>query len=74
MYPHVGPYTPYFGFGYEGIWNVLTMWPPMSNPLTNPTTSPKLVSGIAQIDIVTNHGEPLDEDENYLKRKHNPKM
>ncbi len=46
----------------------------MSDPLTNPTTSPKLVSGIAQVDIVTNHEEPLDEDENYLKRKHNPKM
>ncbi len=44
---HVGPYTPYFGSGYEGKRNVPTMWPPMSNPLVNPTTSPKLVSRIA---------------------------
>ncbi len=35
MYPHVGPYTPYFGFGYGGIKGVPTMWPPMSNPLAN---------------------------------------
>ncbi len=41
MYPYVGPYTPYFGFGYGGIAGVPTMWPPMSNPLTNPTSSPK---------------------------------
>jgi hypothetical protein len=25
MYPHVGPYTPYFGFGYEGIRRAPTM-------------------------------------------------
>jgi hypothetical protein len=25
MYPHVGPYTPYFGFGYKGIRGVPTM-------------------------------------------------
>jgi len=25
MYPYVGPYTPYFGFGYGGIGGVPTM-------------------------------------------------
>jgi hypothetical protein len=37
MYLHVGPYTPYFGSGYDGISSTPTMWPPMSNPLTNLT-------------------------------------
>ncbi len=37
MYSCVGPYTPYIGFGYEGIGSALTMWSPMSDPLTNPT-------------------------------------
>jgi hypothetical protein len=46
MYPHVGPYTPYFGFGYKGIGGVPTMWPPMSDPLTNLTTSPKPILAI----------------------------
>jgi hypothetical protein len=36
MYPHVGPYIPYFGSSYQGIGSVPIMWPPMSNPLTNP--------------------------------------
>jgi hypothetical protein len=36
MYFHVGFYTPYFGYGYKGIRNVRTMWPPISDPLTNP--------------------------------------
>jgi hypothetical protein len=58
MYLHVGPYTPYVGFGYGGIRGVLTMWPPMSNPLVNPMASPKLVSRIAQTEIVTNCREP----------------
>jgi hypothetical protein len=58
MYPYVGPYTPYFGFGYVGIKGVPIMWPPMSNPLVNPMASPKLVSGITQIEIVTNCREP----------------
>jgi hypothetical protein len=25
MYLHIGPYTPYFGFGYKGIRSVRTM-------------------------------------------------
>jgi hypothetical protein len=74
VYLHVGPYTPYFGFGYKGIGNVLTMWPLMFDPLTNPTTSSKPVSRIAQADIVTNHGKPSNDDEDHSKRKHNPKM
>jgi hypothetical protein len=74
MYPHVRPYTPYFGFGYGGIGGVPTMWPLMSNPSANPTSSPKPISIIIQVGIVTNHMEPLDEDKDYSKRKHHPKM
>jgi len=74
MYFHVGPYTPYFSSSYKGIGGVPTMWLPMSDPLTNPTISLKLISGILQVGIVTNCGEPLDEDEDYSERKHNPKM
>jgi len=43
VYPHVGPYTPYFGSNYEGIKNDPTMWPPMSDPLVCPIALPKLV-------------------------------
>ncbi|CAK9266867.1 unnamed protein product [Sphagnum jensenii] len=50
------------------------MWLPMSDPLTNLMTSTKLVLGIVQTRIVTNHEEPSNEDEDYSKRKHNPKM
>jgi hypothetical protein len=46
MYLHVGPYTPYFGFGYEGVKGVPTMWPPMSDPLANLTASQKPVPRI----------------------------
>jgi hypothetical protein len=46
----------------------------MSDPLTNPTISLKLILGILQVGIVTDCGEPLDEDEDYSERKHNPKM
>ncbi len=74
MYPHGGPYTPYFGFGYGGIVSVFIMWPPMSDLLIVATALPKLLSGIAQVKIVTDHKEPLDEDEDYSRRKHNPKM
>jgi hypothetical protein len=49
MYPHVGLYTPYFGFGYKGVRSDPIMWPPISNPLTNPMTSLKLVLRIAQV-------------------------
>jgi hypothetical protein len=71
MYFHVGPYTPYFGYGYGGIKNAPTMWPPMPNPLVNPITSPKPVLEITQNEIV---GELLGEDDDFLERKHNPKM
>jgi hypothetical protein len=74
MYPHFGPYTPYFGPCYGGVRVVPTMWPFMSNPLANPTISPKLVSRIVQARIVTNCKGPLDEDEDYSERKHNPRM
>jgi hypothetical protein len=47
IYFHVGPYTPYFGFSYEGIRSVPTMWPPRSNSLANPTTPLKPISRIA---------------------------
>jgi hypothetical protein len=46
----------------------------MSDPLANPMASPKLVSGIAQAKIVTNHGEPSNEDEDYFEKKYNPRM
>jgi hypothetical protein len=46
VYPHVGPYTPYFGFGYKGIGSVPTIWPPMSDPLINPMALPKPISKI----------------------------
>jgi len=47
MYPHGGPYTPYFGYGYGGIRNVPIMRLPMFNPLTNPTTLVKSILGVA---------------------------
>jgi hypothetical protein len=74
MYPHVGPYTPYSGFGYGGIRNTPTMWPPMSNPLTNLTTPPRSILRVAQVGIVIDYGEPLDEDNDSSKRKHNLRM
>jgi len=74
MYPHVRPYTPYFGYGYRGIRSAPTMWPPMSNPLANPIAPPKLVLKIAQAGIVINHEEPLDKEYDHFERKHNPKM
>jgi hypothetical protein len=46
----------------------------MFDPLTNPMASPKPILGITQAGIVTNHKEPLDEDDNYLEKKHNPKL
>jgi hypothetical protein len=74
MYPHVGPCTPYFGFGYGGIGSVPTMWPPISNPLANFIAPPKLVLGITQVGIIIDCKEPSDETKDYFKRKHNPKM
>jgi hypothetical protein len=67
MYPHVGPYTPYFGFGYEGVRGVPTMWPPMYDPLANLTTSPKPVLGIVQTRIVTIHEELSNEERTIPK-------
>jgi len=74
MYPHVGPYTPYFCFGNGGIRSVPTLWPLMFDPLVNPTTPPKLILGITQVGIVIDQGEPSNEDDEYFKRKHNPRM
>jgi hypothetical protein len=50
------------------------MWLPMSNPLANPTTPPKPVLGITQDEIVIDHEEPFDEDDDFFARKHNPRM
>ncbi len=69
MHPCVGPYIPYFCFGYGGIKSAPIMWPPMSNPLTNPTTPPKLVLEITQDEVVTDHMEPLGEDDDFFKKK-----
>jgi hypothetical protein len=74
MYPHVGSYTPYFGYSYGGIGSVPTMWPPMFDPLINPTTSSTPILKFAQTGIITNRNNPLDEDEDYSKEKHNTKM
>jgi hypothetical protein len=52
MYPHVGPYTPYFGSSYRGRGNVPTMWSLMSNHLTNPAAPSKPILGIAQVGTV----------------------
>jgi len=46
----------------------------MFDPLANPIASPKLVLKIAQTRIITNRKELLDEDDDYSKKKHNPKM
>jgi hypothetical protein len=67
MYLHVGPYTPYFAYGYGGIRSAPTIWPLMSNPLTNPM-APKLVLGIAQTKIITNCREPSDENNDYSQK------
>jgi hypothetical protein len=74
MYLHVGPFTPYFVYGYEGIRNVLTMWLAISNPLSNPITPANPISKIAQTGIVINGREPLDEYEDNFEGKHNPRM
>jgi hypothetical protein len=74
MYPHVGPYTPYFGFGYGGIGRVPIGWPPMFNPLTNPIAPLQPILEIAQTRVVIDHKEPLNEGKESFERKHNPKM
>jgi hypothetical protein len=50
------------------------MWPPMSDPFVNIIASPKLVMRVAQVGIVTDHMEPLDEVDDSFKRKHNLRM
>jgi hypothetical protein len=71
MYPHVGTYIPYFGFSFSGIGSAPTMWPLMSNPLLNLMAPPKPILGVAQIEIVIDREETLDEDDVFLERKHN---
>ncbi len=74
MFFHVGPYTSYFGSGYGGIGSVLTMWPPMSDLFVNDMSPLKLILEVAQVGIVPYYGEPLYEDDDSSKRKHNFKM
>jgi hypothetical protein len=71
MFLHVGPYRPYFGFGYSGMGSVPTMWLPMSSPFINITTTPKPIFGVAQAKVVIDNGECFTNDDIY---KHNPKM
>ncbi len=73
MYPHVEPYTPYFGFGNTDIGSVPTMWPSMSNPLANLVTPQSQFWELHKLGL-TNRGEPLDEDDEYSKKKHNSRM
>ncbi len=47
MFPFVGPYPPFFGFGYNGMRNVPTMWPLMFGPSANIITAPKPISKVA---------------------------
>jgi hypothetical protein len=44
------------------------------NVLVNPIAPPKPILGIAQIGIVIDRGEPSDDNDEYSKRKHNPRM
>ncbi len=44
------------------------------SPFANIMAPPKLVSKVAQIGIITNHEEPLNEDNDSSERKHNPRM
>jgi hypothetical protein len=46
----------------------------MSIPLTNLIAPPRSILGVAQIGIVMDYGEPLDEDNDSSKRKHNLRM
>jgi hypothetical protein len=68
MFLHVGPYISYFCSSYGGIGSVLVMWPPMFDPLTNISTSPNPVLGVAQVEIVANHREPSDENDDFSKK------
>ncbi len=72
MFLHVGPYTSYFGSNYGGIRNVLTMWPPMFDIFANDTAPLKLTSEVAQVGIVTDYGDPSNEDDDSSKKKTQP--
>jgi hypothetical protein len=47
MFPFVGPYPTFFGFGYNGMGSVPTMWPLMFGPFVNIIVAPKPVPGVA---------------------------
>jgi len=74
MFPCVGPYTPYFAFGYGGTGSAFIIWLLMFNLFASIMAPPKLVSGITKTRIVTNHEEPSNEDNDSSKRKRNPRM
>ncbi len=46
----------------------------MLDPLVNPVISPKPIPRIVQARIVLDCQEPLDEDKDYLEKKHNARM
>jgi hypothetical protein len=71
---HVGPYSPYFCVSYDGIGSAHVLWPLMFDHVTKIMAPPHSILGVAQVGIVANHGEPLDEDDDFSKSKHNPRM
>jgi hypothetical protein len=56
MYPHDETYVPYFGYGYDDIENVPTMWLLIFDPSPNFTKPPKSVLGVTRARIVMNCG------------------
>ncbi len=60
---HVETYRPYFGYGYIGLGIVLAVLPPMSSHFTNITIAPNPILGVAQAKVVTDNGEPSDDDD-----------
>jgi hypothetical protein len=60
---HVETYRPYFGYGYSGLGIVLAVLPPMSSHFTNITIAPNPILGVAQAKVVTDNGEPSDDDD-----------
>jgi hypothetical protein len=71
---YVGPYITYFGVSYDGIGSAHVLWPLMFDCVTNIMAPPHPILGVAQVGIVTNHREPLDEDDDFFESKHNPRM
>jgi hypothetical protein len=65
MFPHVGPYKPYFGYGYSGMGSVPTMWLLMFSPFVKITTTPKPIFRITQATVVINNGKALNDDDIY---------